>query len=400
VPYNYRRTITTDHTQVSGTEDLVDFPYIVTLSGSYVRTKSSGGVIESPYGYDVIFTTISGVQLNHQVNAYIEPEGVFTAWISLPILSPTEDIYFYIYYGNPDITSPTENPTGVWNSSYKAVLHLEEVSPPTATGTQDVWLDSTLNANHMHDYVSAIGKEGIIHRGQELDGVDDFMAAESTASLEISDAITMSSWVKVDTWPGGNDEWYNVIVKGPLQTEGYAMFLYGDSDTSMVLAADFGFSTGDVDYYEQTDIPILLDVWTYCVVTFDGTDFKFYVNGVLDATITNSGTITTSTSQLHLGNTDALGAPYFDGHIDETRIQNRALTQPWIQSEYNNQSKSGQPSEDQTYGIGELYVYVNGEYIPESSAPTNTNKFIGIRYGAYWMGTSFSKVQKINRIQW
>jgi len=398
VSYNHRRTITTDHTQVSGTENFVDFPLLVTLSGSYLCPTISGGKIEHPYGYDIIFTTISGEQLDHQVNAYLPQEHKMTAWVCLPTLSPNYDIDFYVYYGNSGITSPTENPTGVWNSSYKAVLHLEEFGGTTATGTVDVWLDSTQNGNHMHDWVSAQGKEGIVHHGQEFDGVDDRMEAHSTPSLEISDAITMSAWVKVDTWPSGNDKWYNIMVKGPEQNEGYAMFLYSDSGTSMVLAADFGFSTGDVDYFDVCDIPILLNVWTYCVVTFDGTDFKFYVNGVLDATVTNSGTITTSESDFHLGNTDALGGEYFDGHIDEARVQSRALTEPWIQTEYNNQYHHLPPPGDETHDTGEEYTYINGEYKPNSEI--SRHKFIGIQDGAKWVGVPFASVNNIIKIPW
>lgn len=399
MPYNHRRTITTDHTMVAGTSDLVDFPLLVTMSGSYLCPTVSGGTIHSPYGYDIIFTTTSGEQLDHQINAYLPEEHRFTAWVRIPKLSTDYDMSFYVYYSNSEITSSAENSVGVWNSTYKAVLHLEEYPDGTASGTEHVWLDSTQNGNHLHDWVSATGKEGVVHHGQEFDGVDDYAVADSTASLEVTDAITMSAWAKIDTWPGAGG-WYNVMIKGTDFDEGYAMFLYGDSATSMVLAADFGHSGGYVDYFDVCDIPIPLNIWTYFVVTFDGTDFKFYVDGELDATVNNPGTLSTFTSPFYLADEDADGGSHLDGHIDEIRVQSRAIDRPWIQTEYNNQFFHLPPPGDEMESVGEEHTYVNGEYVPNSQLPQNNNKFIGIKYGAFWMGVPFPSVGKIEGVSW
>jgi len=332
VPYNFRRTITTDHTQVSGTEDLVDFPYAITMAGSYMQPTASGGDIESPYGYDIIFTNVSGEPLDYEVNDYTPDEQKFTAWVRLPILSPTEDIEFYVYYGNSDITSPTENPQGVWDSSYRCVLHLGEYADGTASGTHDVWLDSTQNGNHMHDYVNATGKAGVVGRGQEFDGVDDYMVADATVSLEISDAITMSAWVKLDSFPG-DGTWFNIMIKdkGVTLDEDYTLYLWGDSASSMTLSAVFhGFSTGDLDFFGMCTIPIPLDVWTYCTFVFDGTEHRFYVDGVPDYSTIATGTIATSTSIFTLADADISGNPFLDGHIDEVRVRSNPLTEEVI----------------------------------------------------------------------
>jgi len=387
--YNFRRTITTDHTQVSGIENLIDFPYAVTLSGSYMKSTDSGGDIESPYGYDIIFTDITGNPLNHEVENYSPAEQKCTAWVSLPILSPTEDIIFYVYYGNSDITSTTENPYEVWGSNAKAVLHLVESADGTASGTEHVWMDSTSNANHMHDYVSASGKEGVISRGQEFDGVDDYMYANSTSSLEISDAITMSVWVKPDSYCGNND-WFNLIIKdkGVAFDEDYTLYLWGETATSMTLSATFfGFSAGDQDFFGTGEILIPLNVWTHCAMTFDGANFKFYVNGIPDYSTTQSGTIATSTSVFHLADPDISENPYFDGHMDDVRVYNTALTKEWIQTEYNNQF-GHLPQENDTYTVGNYEVLVCED------------TFIGISSGSYWMGVPLESVGKIIGVPW
>ena len=55
----------------------------------------------------------------------------------------TSDTVIYLYYGNSIVTSPTENPTGVWDASYQGVWHLDE----SGNGTFDEFADSTTNAN-------------------------------------------------------------------------------------------------------------------------------------------------------------------------------------------------------------------------------------------------------------
>jgi hypothetical protein len=364
---------------------------LVTVSGSYLKPTASGGCIESPYGYDIMFTTLTGSQMAHEVNGYTPDPGSFTAWVNLPELKHDEDTEFYMYYGNSSITSPTEDVAGVWPSIYRGVWHLEESA--TSTGTLDLYEDSSIHNNHGDDFVSATGKYGMIYKGQEFDGVDDHIHIDSNAGLEISDLLTMSAWVnlKADV---GNNNWQNIVVKGPNMDEGYALFLYGESDDKTVLAADFGFSTGDVDYFDVCDIPIPLNEWVYLVVTFDGSDFRFYVNGVLDATVNNPGTITASTSSLTIGDTDAVGGDFFNGYLEDIRILNAVLPVGEVLTNNSNQEYG---SGEENVETGVEYGYAGGDYLPEFDVK---NKFIGIRYGNKWMGVSYLDVDKINGVQW
>jgi hypothetical protein len=72
------------------------------------------------------------------------------AWVRIPVLDFDNNTTIYMYYGNTAVTAATENPTGVWDSSYVGVWHLKEEQ--AGTGTADVYKDSTANANHGDDY--------------------------------------------------------------------------------------------------------------------------------------------------------------------------------------------------------------------------------------------------------
>lgn len=72
----------------------------------------------------------------------------------------------------------------------------------------------------------------------------------------------------------------------------------------------------------------------HLVATYDGSNQRLYVNGVLSATTANAGTAQTSTSSFQLGRANT-ATDYFPGVIDEPAIYNVALSQATITAHYN-----------------------------------------------------------------
>ncbi|MCK5333371.1 MAG: DUF2341 domain-containing protein, partial [Candidatus Aenigmarchaeota archaeon] len=68
--------------------------------------------------------------------------------------------------------------------------------------------------------------------------------------------------------------------------------------------------------------------WHHFILTYDGSNQKLYVDGLLGNTTSLSGAINTSSDGLTIGEC-------FDGTIDEVRIHNRALTAEEINASYN-----------------------------------------------------------------
>ncbi len=71
--------------------------------------------------------------------------------------------------------------------------------------------------------------------------------------------------------------------------------------------------------------------WHHCVMTFDGTDQKLFIDGALENTLSPGGAIVTNAQDVELGSS-------FDGKLDEARISDTARSAEWIETEYNNQS--------------------------------------------------------------
>ena len=55
--------------------------------------------------------------------------GELIAWVRIPSLNTNvaaSDTVIYIYYGNSDVASSTQNVSAVWDSNYVGVWHLDE----------------------------------------------------------------------------------------------------------------------------------------------------------------------------------------------------------------------------------------------------------------------------------
>jgi hypothetical protein len=87
-------------------------------------------------GFDIIFkaeddatcggTGLAPCILDHEIEAYDETNDLLVAWVRIPVLDYNSNTTIYLYYGNALVTTATENPTGVWDSSYVGVWHLKE----------------------------------------------------------------------------------------------------------------------------------------------------------------------------------------------------------------------------------------------------------------------------------
>ena len=58
--FSFVRSITIDHTKVSGGADLTDYPLCYAGTYSYLKTTGNGGDVTNSSGFDIIFAADSG----------------------------------------------------------------------------------------------------------------------------------------------------------------------------------------------------------------------------------------------------------------------------------------------------------------------------------------------------
>jgi hypothetical protein len=105
-----------------------------------------------------------------------------------------------MYYGNSANEIDMATSTGVWDSDFKGVWHLDEVVVDESS-LIGAFADSSLYSNDADQYY---GNENIgwIYGSQVLEG-DDYINIPDTNDLDITDDLTMSAWVNVNSPAGG-----------------------------------------------------------------------------------------------------------------------------------------------------------------------------------------------------
>ena len=164
-----------------------------------------------------------------------------------------------------------------------------------------------------------------VNRVLSLDGTNDYVNILDNPSLDITDAVTVSVWVKTPR----EAQW--VIKKSYTGKYGVASYGIGQfygAHMAFLLEGDFG-----IKYFGFGNV--WDDKWHHLVGTWDGTTVKLYVDGVFLYSSPLSGTLVTNDYPLTIGLGDPTGEgqyPFFSGLIDEASIWNRALTQEEIQT--------------------------------------------------------------------
>jgi hypothetical protein len=181
--------------------------------------------------------------------------------------------------------------------------------------------------------------------GLYFNGANEYVGLGDPASLKLS-TFTLETWfrrvgpgVATTTGTGG-------VVAVPLVTKGRNQadqsnldtnYFLGIRESDGVLVADFEDSNLGVNVPVAGTTPIPTDEWQHAAVTFDGTEWKLYLNGNLEATRNAGGLVPRADSIQQAAIATALtstGVPagFFNGYLDEVRIWNVARTQSQLRA--------------------------------------------------------------------
>ena len=115
--------------------------------------------------------------------------------------SHTEDTKIYVYYGNSNVTSSTENVDGVWDVNYVGVWHLKE----SGDGTAAEFVDSSGTTNHGQGGGGIPTQDtlnGQIGNAQDFDGSSDYVTMGDVLDFAYTNAISVSAWIQTNKLTG------------------------------------------------------------------------------------------------------------------------------------------------------------------------------------------------------
>ena len=314
--WQYQKLIEIDHNKVAA--DLADFPVLINLA-----SDSDLAAHAQDDGDDIVFTNSANtVKFDHEIEYFNGTTGELVAWVRIPSLSSATNTTIVMRYGNLGCGSQ-ENATGVWDDNYRLVQHLEETSGTHYDSTQ-YGNDGTKSGEVTQDAT------GMIDGADTFGGSADYVNCGNDTSLDITDAITISAWVK----PGESDSYQTIVEKASYYDDAYALLVKKDIKyiKFSLIGIDQHWGYGPVDLWDGD--------WHYITGTYDkdggSNNLRLYVDGsrVNDSTHTNpiaSG----AADDVFVGGHNYDGND-FNGTLDEVRISASARSGDWISTTYSN----------------------------------------------------------------
>jgi len=203
---------------------------------------------------------------------------------------------------------------GIWNMDENPATQGTTIKDMSGWGN-----DGTLNTGE-----TGVNKSvaGVVGNAISFDGVNDYVDCGIGASLNIAEAITIEAWVKPNAITG--------VHRMVNKKSAYEFLLLNTDEVQIEL--------NDTTAIITTASPISnIGAWYHLVFTYDrslsSNRNKLFVNGVLfEQTDLFTSSINTNSNIVSIGYEPT--RQYFNGHIDEVRIYNRALTTAQIESHY------------------------------------------------------------------
>lgn len=149
------------------------------------------------------------------------------------------------------------------------------------------------------------GKYG---QGLSFDG-NDWVDCGTDSSLNISGNRTVEAWLYVDSFS---------VTRGVFvfKNNNFGVYVLNPSGVVMIWARPG--SDNNTGYILSTS------TWYHLALTYDGTNIKLFVNGLLE--YTTARTINPTGNAFWIGSDTNGAGNYFDGMIDEVRFYNRSLS--------------------------------------------------------------------------
>jgi len=287
---------------------------------------NSSGLTYNTWGGSQLMSGLGGLGAN-SVQVWKSSNLVEVQWT---ISTDTSDRYIFTSSDGQNWTSPgslydTDTTPATVTSIYLATGAGANVSTLTVSGVAT----STTGPGTWQDQ-SRKGNDGVVNGAtHNAAGYFEFDNAGNnieigTLSYDYSQLITLEAWIR--TTDSGT---WNQIVCGEAGD-----ILWAVNGGKL----NFGSQTNTpIPHNNQSTASINTGNWVHVLTTFDGANIKHYINGQLDSTFAETGSLNANegTHPLRIGARGTGTGEFYGGDIGEVRIYPRALTAAAVFQNYN-----------------------------------------------------------------
>jgi hypothetical protein len=366
--WRYRQNITFNNTAANlgvTPDTLTNFPLLVELTASNFNFSHAQSL-----GQDIRFSASDGnTVLSYQIESWSSTNKLAYIWVNVPEIDASTTIdSIYMYYGNSSATD-AQNKTGVWDSGYAGIWHLNETSGNNS--------DSTLNNNAgvVEGSPTRI-TTGVLGSAMDYAGSGD-MDSVSPISLN-NTSYAIEGWF-----------YYPLVAS----SSGWRTLVRGANDHQLLLNSSnqlgsYDNAGGRAWIYSGYTISGLTTGWHYIAVAGNNSNgtSTFYIDGLSVGTINWKSNDTIA----YFGNYQGGGQQW--GALDEFRISTVLRDSAWIAASYKSESNNfaSFASEQVQYpttgslvsniyntGLGENW----GNLTYSATVPANTSVSVLVRAG-------------------
>lgn len=318
-----RVKLTIDQTQVVG--DVSDFPVYIDLSNFPTEFFSK----VNPIGADIRITTDDGeTEVAYELVSIDTSTQVGELHFKAPFLSSNSDTVFYVYYENEQAsayaTTDTYGRNNVW-SDYVLVSH---------DGGSTV--DSTGNHTMTGNNITSGDTTAPTGVGTTYNGTSSSTNTNAN-NLNVNNTFTLSAWNKLNAEANSN----SMIACGTHidLVPGYWTWISRTDVRGLSMQIDDAPGGAEWVPSDNNTVITISDGWKYLHMTRTGNVYTSYIDGLEDASSSNSMSNLNTTKDIYIGRLP-IGSNYYNGVLSEVRMAQVLRDSNWIQTEFNNQNGS------------------------------------------------------------
>lgn len=197
-----------------------------------------------------------------------------------------------------------------------------------------------------------------------FDGTSSYISVPDNNTLDFTNTFSLCAWIRPDT--ARNEA---CVLGKPRSVVGTGFnILLDTSIASGAYNVVYGMNDNALNFVARDSTNIPLHLWTFVVTTYDGSNAKIYVNGILKKDTAVTITLLNSSQPLNIGWEGLSGFPRnFKGALDNIRLYNRSLSASEISNLFNEISpitmnKTGLSGSPASFSVDSTFNSVVGTF--------------------------------------
>jgi len=323
--WQYKKQITIDHDQVPSAQ--TNFPVLINLSSdNELKTNAKSD------GSDIAFVdSTESTQYHHEIEHYKSSTGRLVAWVNVTSLSAVADTTLYMYYGYAAASNQTVK-TGVWDSNYVSVWHLEGSNHNSITDSTSNFVNATSDNDN-----PSYNTEAVCGRGISFDGGNDYITFSDNDVFNFFSGTQDTSFTIEAVFQKADSNYNTIVSKYGVPNSRQWIIESPDNDTFHTYLYD---DTNDKKLKTYSSSIINNDVWCYAASVYNGSEIVSGMFSYIDTVNCSGGGVKDAGynamrdtgSPVRIGYRDT---QYYNGVIDEIRISNIVRSEDWLNTTYN-----------------------------------------------------------------